>query len=164
MIKAENNGIFETRPGLTIKLIAAKIPKSEANIFGNLDQTQKYQIKNSTQLALDMGTDISIRKENTYSLFAAIGLVDTDTVKVFTDLTGRFPVTSNMGVQCMLILYAYDTNEILVKTIKTRNVIDMLHAYDVLYNTSENVGYTSKLNIMNNKASKALKKMLQKKE
>ena len=35
----------------------------------------------------------------------------------------------------MLILYAYDTNENVVEPIKTRIDIDMLRAYDVLYNT-----------------------------
>ena len=38
----------------------------------------------------------------------------------------------------MLILYAYDTNEILVEPIKTIIVADMLRIYDVLYDTLEN--------------------------
>ena len=38
----------------------------------------------------------------------------------------------------------------------------MLHAYDVLYYTLENGGNAPKLNITDNEASSALKKMLQK--
>ena len=49
-------------------------------------------------------------KENTNSVFAAIGLENTDTGKVYTYLTGLFPVTSNRLIQYMLILYVYDTN------------------------------------------------------
>ena len=69
---------------------------------------------------------------------------------IYKYLTGRFPVTSNRGMQCMLILYAYDTNEILVEPFKTRSDADMLHEYDVLYDTLENTGQSQKLNIMDN--------------
>ena len=44
---------------------------------------------------------------------------------IYTDLTGRFPVTSNRVMQYMLILYAYDTNAILVEPIKTRSYADI---------------------------------------
>ena len=75
------------------------------------------------------------REENTNYSFAAIGLADTDTGKVYTYLNGCFPVTSNRVMQYMLILYAYDTNSILVEPIKTKSDTDMLCAYGVLYYT-----------------------------
>ena len=40
-IEAVKNGNVATLPGLTAKLIAKHIPKLEANIFGDLNQTQK---------------------------------------------------------------------------------------------------------------------------
>ena len=80
------------------------------------------------------------RKENNHCVFAAIGLENPDTIKICTDLTGRFQVTSNRGIQYLLIIYAYDTNAILVEPIKTGSDTDMLRAYDVLYYTLENLG------------------------
>ena len=62
----------------------------------------------------------------------------------------------------MLIPYAYDTNAVLVEPTKTRSDADMLHAYDVLYDTLENAGYTPQLNILENEASTALDSLLQK--
>ena len=56
----------------------------------------------------------------------------------------------------MLLLYAYDTNAILVKPIKTRNDVDMLRAYVVLYDILEYSGKTTKWKIMDNEASTAL--------
>ena len=50
----------------------------------------------------------------------------------------------------MLIIYAYDTNAMLVEPIKTRSDSDMLSVYDSLYNTLENAGHAPKLNIMDN--------------
>ena len=54
------------------------------------------------------------REENKHCVFSAIGLPKHDTGKIYTDLTGRFPVTSNRGIKYMLILYEYDTNVTLV--------------------------------------------------
>ena len=75
------------------------------------------------------------REENNNFVFADIGLANPDAGKIYTDLTRRFPVTSKRGIKYMLILYAYGTNEILVEPIKTRSDSDMLHTYDVLYDT-----------------------------
>ena len=53
-------------------------------------------------------------------------------------------------MQYILILYAYDTNEILVKPIKKRIYADMLSAYDFLYDTIENAVQEPKLSIVEN--------------
>ena len=84
MIKDVKNGNFATYPGLTAKLIAAHLPKSEVIIFGNLDQTQKkLRSKNSEQLALETETDFTLlREDNKNYLFTAVGLADSDNRKV----------------------------------------------------------------------------------
>ena len=41
----------------------------------------------------------------------------------------------------MIIMYVYYTNKRLVETIKNISDIEMLCAYDVLYDTSETVGH-----------------------
>ena len=62
----------------------------------------------------------------------------------------------------MIILYAYETNTILVEPIKTRSDTGILHAYDVLYDTSENARHEPKLNIMENEVPISLKQLFQK--
>ena len=59
----------------------------------------------------------------------------------------------------MLILYAYDTDSILVEPIKTRSDAEILRAYDVLYDTLENVGQAPKFKIMENEAYKVLMRL-----
>ena len=51
-------------------------------------------------------------------------------------------------VDSSIILYVYDTYEILVDPIKTRSDADILRAYDVLYVTLEHSGHAPKLNII----------------
>ena len=50
----------------------------------------------------------------------------------------------------MLILYAYDTDSVLVEPIKTKSNTDVLRAYDVLYEILETALHASNLNIMDN--------------
>ena len=47
-------------------------------------------------------------------VFEAIVLENPGTGIIYTYLTGNLPVTSIRGMQYTLILYTYDTNEILV--------------------------------------------------
>ena len=65
-------------------------------------------------------------------------MANPDTEKVYRYLPGQFPVTSDKWMQYMIILYVYDTYEILVDPIKTRSDADMLRTYAVLYDTLEN--------------------------
>ena len=38
--------------------------------------------------------------------------------KVYTDQTGRFPVTSSKGTKYIFVLYSYDTNAILMEPLR----------------------------------------------
>ena len=53
--------------------------------------------------------------------------------KVYTDQTGRFPVTSISVHKYICILYAYNANAILVKPIKSRTGTDILRAYTKMH-------------------------------
>ena len=77
-------------------------------------------------------------------------------------LTGHFLFTRNLGIQYMLILYAYVTNTILTKPIKLRSDTDILREYAILYDTLKAAGYEPKMNIMDNNTSTSLKLLSQK--
>ena len=67
-----------------------------------------------------------------------------------------------MGMQYILIIYAYVSNAILVEPIKSRIDTDMLCAYDVSYDALEIAGHVPKLNIMDKKASTSLNRLCKK--
>ena len=52
----------------------------------------------------------------TYQLFASFQ----NTGKIYTDQSGRFPVTSSEGNKYILLIYDYDSNAILTEPIKNR--------------------------------------------
>eukprot|EP00957_Ditylum_brightwellii_P131181 10005659-Ditylum_brightwellii.AAC.1 len=43
-----------------------------------------------------------------------------DEGKIYTDQTGKFPVISSKGNRFVMVIYAYDTNCILVEPMKNR--------------------------------------------
>ena len=140
-----------TCPGLKTEIISRHLQKPEANISENLDQRKTKQIsKKSENRTGGVNICFPLRGETKNSILSAIGQTDPDTGKLYTDLSGRFPLTSDRAMQYMLILHAYDTNILLVEPIKTRSDTDMLCAYDVLYKTLENLGHAPKLYIMDN--------------
>jgi hypothetical protein len=56
------------------------------------------------------------------------------TGQIYTDQTGRFPISSSHGKKYIIILqYDYDSNAILAKPRKSKSEIKMVHAYTELY-------------------------------
>ena len=51
------------------------------------------------------------------------------TGKIYTDQTGRFPVTSRKGNKYILVTYHYDSNTIHAEPLKTISVLDLKTAY-----------------------------------
>ena len=61
------------------------------------------------------------------SLYAAYMAKDKH-VKIYTDLTGPFPVTSMDGNKYILVIYVYDANAILLCPLKNKSDKEKLRA------------------------------------
>jgi hypothetical protein len=88
----------------------------------------------------------------THLLFAAI----IDTGKIYTDQTGRFPVTSSKGHKYVLILYDFDTSVILTEPLKNRTASEILRAYSTLVTYLRNRGFQPCIHWLGNEASNLL--------
>ena len=55
------------------------------------------------------------------------------TVKVSTDQTGSFPVTSSCGSKYLMVLYDHEINAILAKPLTSRNERKLIRATRVLH-------------------------------
>ena len=51
------------------------------------------------------------------------------TGQIFTDQTGRFPVTFSKGNQHIMVLYDYDSSAILAKPMKNRSESELVKVY-----------------------------------
>ena len=62
-----------------------------------------------------------------------IALLATDTHDVFyADIMGKFPHRSTSVMQYIFLLYHYDANDILLKTLRNRSDAEILKAYNYL--------------------------------
>ena len=83
---------------------------------------------------------------------------------MYNDLTGNFPFMSNDGSVCFFVMYHYKMNAILVKAIANVDDRSIFAAYKEIFETLEAKGYKPKMNVMDNQATKYIKKFLTKKE
>ena len=70
----------------------------------------------------------------THTLCATTICYNEPTGKLYTDLTGRFPVQSSKGLRYILVAYNFDSNSIHVKPLKSRHDNDTIKAYEDIYN------------------------------
>jgi hypothetical protein len=160
-VKAINKGFFQSWPGITATAVHKYFPKSTATTKGHMDQTRK-NTRSTQPLTEHPPTDTNTEQdpeeetdnEITNLLFATI---DTTTGKIYTDQTGRFPVTSSQGNQYILVLYDYDTNSILTEPLKNRTGTEILRTYQKSHHYLTLQGFKPQTQWLDNEAYTALK-------
>jgi hypothetical protein len=80
---------------------------------------------------------------------------------VFSDQTGRFPITSNRGHAYLDIFYIYNANFILSVPIKNHTKQELLCAYQITYKYLSSSGFKPRLHKMDNKTSKDVEDFIQ---
>jgi hypothetical protein len=143
-IDAIRKGFFTTWPGLSVKAIQKYLPQSESTTQGHLDQEKQGT----------MSTQISTRTNNISASIMHI------TSKIYTDLTGRFPIQSNRGNNYLYVLYDYDSNAILAEPMKNRGDAEMIRAYTKLHTYLCSRGLQPKFQILDNEASQAIQDVM----
>jgi hypothetical protein len=149
-IKAIKNGNFSSWPGLNEHSVEKYLSKSTSTAKGHLNQQRQNArtTENKDAQLLDPDADLDHGIKTQYSYAATI-----DAGQMYTDQTGRFPVASSKGNKYIMVLYDYDSNEILAKTIKDRTAPELLKAFQVMEQELVNRGLKPKLMKLDNKAS-----------
>ena len=80
--------------------------------------------------------------------------------KMYTDQTGRFPVTSSRGDKYILVAYHFDSNTIHVEPLKTRSGLDLTTAYQKLHSMLTNRGLQHHLHILDNECPHVLQNVM----
>jgi hypothetical protein len=151
-IAAIQRGFFQSWPGLTAAAVKKHLPASEATAKGHLDQIRK-NIRSTKHDSPEPEPEQEPNNAPTHQMFATIE----STGKIYTDQTGRFPVTSSTGHKYILVLYDYDTNAILTEAIKNRTATEIMRAYQKLFSYLQTRGFRPKTHWLDNEASNLLK-------
>ncbi len=127
------------------------------------DTAKNYDDESNDSVLQDspMSNANLISKDNSVvNVFIFATFADKQTGLLYTDLTGIFPSMALEGNVCFLIVYHYESNAILALPIP--NFIDetILTTYKQQFELLELRGHKIRLNVMDNQASKVIKKYL----
>ena len=106
------------------------MPKAEATINRNLVQRRKKSRSTTTNNSGgEEQTHVDSLKEQ-YKVKTELAMATVEeTHKIYTDQTGKFPITYSRGNKYILIMYVYDDNAILSAPLKSRSGSHILEAY-----------------------------------
>ena len=157
--KAIDNNFFSTWPGLTADAVRKFLPKSLNTAKGHLKATRKNQrsTKVSPVTPPLMTTPSSPSQEPAVRTNFVYTKVVEVTGKIFTDQTGRFPVTSSKGNQYIMVLYDFDSNAILAEPMKNRSEREMVQVYTKLHTYLCRRGLKPRLQKLDNECPAGLK-------
>jgi len=94
------------------------------------------------------------------NIFCFGAFADKQSGIVYHDLTGLFPFMSFDGSVCFFVLYHYESNAILAKPISGLDDVCIFKAYKQYFEELTQKGFKPRLNIMDNQATKHIKKFL----
>jgi hypothetical protein len=100
-------------------------------------------------LIISDNDDVSI-----VNIFAFGAFADKNNGIVYHDLTGSFPFMSLDGSVCFFVLYHYELNCILPAPIAGLDEVSIFNAYKTQFEELASKGFTPKLNLMDNQATK----------
>ena len=83
---------------------------------------------------------------------------------IFNDMTGNFPFVSLDGSLCYFVMYHYESNRILATPITGLTDTIIFDAYKQRFEMLKSKGIKVRMNVMDNQATKHIKKFLSKKE
>ena len=165
-LHAIRQGFFVTFPNLTAKLVSKYLIKSVASAKGHLDQqykncrsTTSTTFHNNTHdnpLYEDVITNPITERTNLVFLTIESSQDFSPTNQISTDQTGRFPILSNKGNQYIMLMYDYDSNDILVHPMKNRTATEIINAFTFLYERLCRAGLKPRFHKLDNEAPKKL--------
>ena len=169
IVKAIKNNHFSTWPSLTTNLITKTLPKCIESAKGHLNQER--QNLQTTKINLqpikiedeDNVTFPTSDSPNVKTRDVCYTIVQMDDTKAYLDLTGKFPFQSSRGNNYILVAYHHDANAILAEAIKNRGAETITAGWKLINEKCEKAGIQPNTYIIDNEASKELKKAMEKK-
>ena len=155
-IKAIRSNFFATWPGLTAELVRKHLKE-------NLETTKGHMLSNranfrSTKLLPNQEFhEMTTPEVRHHELF--IKTVELSG-NIYSDQTGRFPLTSSKGNKYVMVVYDHDSNAILAEPLKSRSAEHLLAATAKIHIFLRERGIHPKIHIMDNECSSTVRSYL----
>jgi hypothetical protein len=166
-MKRPKHGIKSTRPkppkesGITKIQVISYPPQVDQMEVPKVLIKEKPRLLHATNLPNLIGDNDN---ESIANVFCFGAFANKNSGIVYHDLTRSFPFMSYDGSVCFFILYHYESNAILETPIAGLDDISIFEAYKKQFENLAAKGFKPKLNVMDNQATKHIKKILNKNE
>jgi hypothetical protein len=155
-IKAIAAGNFSSWPGLSVDIVRKYLAKADANVKGHMNQ-QRQNIRSTQKRVPTTGPALEPtftgKTEFVYATIVNSG-------QIHSDLTGGFPTTSAKCNKYVLVVYGYDTNNVLTEPMRSRGDQEMVRTYNKLIQELVDHGFRPRLQRLDNECSSALRSLL----
>jgi hypothetical protein len=149
-------GNFDGWPALSPDKVRRHLHKSDATVKGHMNH--QYHNTRSTQREDPSEGPNAAPEDIGKTDFVYATIVDAG--QIHSDLTGQFPTTFSKGHKYVLVLYDYNTNNILTEPMKNRGDKEIVRAYNKLIQQLIDHGFKPRLQSLDNECSQSLKSLL----
>ena len=170
-MKRPHQGIRSTRPRDVPQLAIQRVPPNlikdndfPAPVYADNDDASSNGNSNDSDHSVPrlpntnlIEDDVSSRDGN---IFCFGAFANKHTGVVYSDFTGTFPYMSLEGNVCFFVVYHYESNAILGLPVKNMEDSTIYEAYKQQFEFLKSKGFTIKLNVMDNQASRQIKRFL----
>ncbi len=131
LLTALRHGNLVTFPGLTIENVNKHFPESDETQKGHMKQVK--QGVRSTKVIdedamLDFKPQPGVKHKDVY-----LRVFDATKKAMYTDQTGKFPITSSRGNKYLMVAVELDGNYIDAEPLKTRTAQSLIKAYKAIH-------------------------------
>jgi hypothetical protein len=162
LTKAINKGDLKGFPGLTAERACCHITINDATTKRHMDQTcQGQRSTHLTSLPTNNTEEVPTQEPDNTMINLIYMTTHEVTGQLYTDQTGRFPITSTQGHAYLVIFYVYNANFISSVPIKNRTKEELLRAYQLTYEYLTRRGFKPMLHKMDNETSKDVEDFIQ---
>ncbi|KAL7505598.1 hypothetical protein ACHAXN_004225 [Cyclotella atomus] len=156
-IKAIEAGSYATRPLLTVKAVKKHYPETKETPKGHMKRVKsgvrstKEQVQEHPEVeaALSNLADLQRKHRDAYVQIKESGEM------IYSDQTGRFPVTSSGGHKYIMVLVEIDSNFISMEPMKSRKTSELIRSYNNIMLRLKTKGIQPKKQMLDNEAPRA---------
>ncbi len=156
-LKRPRKGIRSTTPKTPRITVPASVPD---RLMPGLEELSDDDSNDDASDAPPVNFIDDIDDHSVANVFCFGAFADKVTGVVYNDCTGDFPYMSLDGNVCFFVMYHYETNAILATPIPGLDSANILAAYKKNFEYLVSKGFTPKLNVMDNQATKVIKAYL----
>jgi hypothetical protein len=159
LLTAIRHGNLVTFPGLTKENVSKHFPESDETQKGHMKQTK--QGVRSTKVIdedalLESNPTPGVKHKDVY-----IRVFDATKKAMYSDQTGKFPITSSRGNKYIMVAVELDGNYIDAEPLKTRETASLIQAYQTIFGRWKATNVVSpNWHILDNEAPEAFKEAI----